>query len=317
MDSTQTRLDSNKYRNRNNLEISNANLFISNNNNPFLISPYAPPTNVAKETTVVDISIIISTLIGDLSSIINLSTFTLSISTIRPIPSDPNQEITIIASTLRLDVADTVIHGTLEVDGNSKFNNISTGYLFASVADISTLNVSTLNADTFNVNNFEASTITVSSLYGNNAFTNSLSTGQLFASVADISSLNVSTMSVSGNIYFSTLIGSTITANTMTIHSTLNVSSIDATGHISFVTMSGSTITTNTLIVHSTIDVSTVSTGNIHFEILGGAIGTISSFTFSSIHMLPGVVSSATTGINSSFIITIGGIKYKIPLELA
>ena len=317
MDSTQTRLDSNKYRNRNNLEISNANLFISNNNNPFLISPYAPPTNVAKETTVVDISIIISTLIGDLSSIINLSTFTLSISTIRPIPSDPNQEITIIASTLRLDVADTVIHGTLEVDGNSKFNNISTGYLFASVADISTLNVSTLNADTFNVNNFEASTITVSSLYGNNAFTNSLSTGQLFASVADISSLNVSTMSVSGNIYFSTLIGSTITANTMTIHSTLNVSSIDATGHISFVTMSGSTITANTLIVHSTIDVSTVSTGNIHFEILGGAIGTISSFTFSSIHMLPGVVSSATTGINSSFIITIGGIKYKIPLELA
>ena len=317
MDSTQTRLDSNKYRNRNNLEISNANLFISNNNNPFLISPYAPPTNVAKETTVVDISIIISTLIGDLSSIINLSTFTLSISTIRPIPSDPNQEITIIASTLRLDVADTVIHGTLEVDGNSKFNNISTGYLFASVADISTLNVSTLNADTFNVNNFEASTITVSSLYGNNAFTNSLSTGQLFASVADISSLNVSTMSVSGNIYFSTLIGSTITANTMTIHSTLNVSSIDATGHISFVTMSGSTITTNTLIVHSTIDVSTVSTGNIHFEVLGGAIGTISSFTFSSIHMLPGVVSTATTGINSSFIITIGGIKYKIPLELA
>ena len=214
-------------------------------------------------------------------------------------------------------MADTVIHGTLEVDGNSKFNNISTGYLFASVADISTLNVSTLNADTFNVNNFEASTITVSSLYGNNAFTNSLSTGQLFASVADISSLNVSTMSISGNIYFSTLIGSTITANTMTIHSTLNVSSIDATGHISFVTMSGSTITTNTLIVHSTIDVSTVSTGNIHFEILGGAIGTISSFTFSSIHMLPGVVSSATTGINSSFIITIGGIKYKIPLELA
>ena len=317
MDSTQTRLDSNKYRNRNNLEISNANLFISNNNNPFLISPYAPPTNVAKETTVVDISIIISTLIGDLSSIINLSTFTLSISTIRPIPSDPNQEITIIASTLRLDVADTVIHGTLEVDGNSKFNNISTGYLFASVADISTLNVSTLNADTFNVNNFEASTITVSSLYGNNAFTNSLSTGQLFASVADISSLNVSTMTVSGDIYFSTLIGSTITANTMTIHSTLNVSSIDATGHISFVTMSGSTITTNTLIVHSTIDVSTVSTGNIHFEVLGGAIGTISSFTFSSIHMLPGVVSTATTGINSSFIISIGGIKYKIPLEVA
>ena len=309
--------DSNKYRNRNNLEISNANLFISNNNNPFLISPYAPPTNVAKETTVVDISIIISTLIGDLSSIINLSTFTLSISTIQPIPSDPNQEITIIASTLRLDVADTVIHGTLEVDGNSKFNNISTGYLFASVADISTLNVSTLNADTFNVNNFEASTITVSSLYGNNAFTNSLSTGYLFASVADISSLNVSTMTVSGDIYFSTLIGSTITANTMTIHSTLNVSSIDATGHISFVTMSGSTITTNTLIVHSTIDVSTVSTGNIHFEILGGAIGTISSFTFSSIHMLPGVVSTATTGINSSFIISIGGIKYKIPLEVA
>ena len=124
-------------------------------------------------------------------------------------------------------------------------------------------------------------------------------------------------MSVSGNIYFSTLIGSTITANTMTIHSTLNVSSIDATGHISFVTMSGSTITTNTLIVHSTIDVSTVSTGNIHFEVLGGAIGTISSFTFSSIFIQPNnVAPDPGTVFNSSFIINIGGIPYKIPLVL-
>ena len=283
MDSTQTRLDSNKYRNRNNLEISNANLFISNNNNPFLISPYAPPTNVAKETTVINIDETISTLIGNLSSVINLSTFTLSISTIQPIPSDPNQEITIIASTLRLDVADTVIHGTLEVDGNSKFNNISTGYLFASVADISTLNVSTLNADTFNVNNFEASTLSVSSFYGNNAFTNSLSTGYLFASVADISSLNVSTISASGTILFSTLIGSTITGNTFTVHSTLNAS--------------------------------TISTSNIFFETLNGGKGTISEFTFSSIYMSPGVISTAATTLHSSFIISIGANKYKIPLE--
>lgn len=267
MDSTQPGLDTNKYRNRNNLQISNANLFISNNNNPFLISPYAPPTNVAKETTVVDISLTISTLIGNLSSVINLSTFTLSISTIQPIPSDSSQTLTIIASTLILDVADTVIQGTLEVEGNSKFNHISTGYLFASVADIS--------------------------------------------------SLNVSTISASGTILFSTLIGSTITANTMTIHSTLQVSSIDATGHISFVTMSGSTITGNTFTVHSTLNASTISTGNINFLTLDGGKGTISEFTFSSIHMLPGVVSTATTGINSSFIISIGGIKYKIPLEVA
>ena len=317
MDVNQLGRNSSKYNDRNNLQISNADLFISNNNNPFLISPYAPPANVAKQTSVINIDETISTLIGNLSSVINLSTFTLSISTIQPVPSDPLQTITIIASTLMLDVADTVITGTLEVEGNSKFNNISTGYLFASVADISSLNVSTLNVDTISVNNFEASTLTVSSLYGDKAFTNSLSTGQLFASVADISSLNVSTMSVSGNIYFSTLIGSTITANTMTIHSTLNVSSIDATGHISFVTMSGSTITANTLIVHSTLYASTVSTGNIFFETLDGGKGTISEFTFSSINMVPGVISTAATTLHSSFIISIGGIKYKIPLEVA
>jgi len=317
MDVNQLGRNSSKFNDRNNLQISNADLFISNNNNPFLISPYAPPANVAKQTTVINIDETISTLIGNLSSVINLSTFTLSISTIQPVPSDPLQIITIIASTLMLDVADTVITGTLEVEGNSKFNNISTGYLFASVADISSLNVSTLNVDTISVNNFEASTLTVSSFYGDKAFTNSLSTGQLFASVADISSLNVSTISASGTILFSTLIGSTITANTMTINSTLQVSSIDATGHISFVTMSGSTITGNTFTVHSTLNASTISTGNIHFEVLDSVIGTISSFTFSSIHMLPGVVSTATTGINSSFIISIGGIKYKIPLELA
>jgi hypothetical protein len=315
MDANQLGRNSSKFNDRNNLQISNADLFISNNNNPFLISPYAPPANVAKETTVVDINETISTLIGNLSSIINLSTFTLSISTIQPIPSDPNQEITIIASTLRLDVVDTVIYGTLEVDGNSKFNNISTGYLFASVADISTLNVSTFNANTLNINNFQASTITVSSLYGNNAFINSLSTGQLFASVADISSLNVSTISASGTISFSTLIGSTITANTMTIHSTLNVSSIDATGHISFVTMSGSTITANTVTIHSTLNASTISTSNINFLTLDGGKGTISEFTFSSINMVPGVISTAATTFHSSFIINIGANKYKIPLE--
>ena len=315
MDVNQLGRNSSKYNDRNNLQISNADLFISNNNNPFLISPYAPPANVAKQTSVINIDETISTLIGNLSSVINLSTFTLSISTIQPVPSDPLQTITIIASTLMLDVADTVITGTLEVEGNSKFNNISTGYLFASVADISSLNVSTLNVDTISVNNFEASTLTVSSLYGDKAFTNSLSTGQLFASVADISSLNVSTMSVSGNIYFSTLIGSTITANTMTINSTLQVSSIDATGHISFVTMSGSTITANTLIVHSTLYASTVSTGNIFFETLDGGKGTISEFTFSSINMVPGVISTAATTLHSSFIISIGANKYKIPLE--
>lgn len=315
MDANQLGRNSSKFNNRNNLQISNADLFISNNNNPFLISPYAPPTNVAKQTTVTNIDETISTLVGNLSSVINLSTFTLSISTIRPIPSDPNQEITIIASTLRLDVVDTVIYGTLEVDGNSKFNNISTGYLFASVADISSLNVSTFNANTLNISNFQASTITVSSLYGNNAFTNSLSTGQLFASVADISSLNVSTMSVSGTILFSTLIGSTITANTMTINSTLQVSSINATGHISFVTMSGSTITGNTFTVHSTLYASTVSTGNINFLTLDGGKGTISEFTFSSINMIPGVISTAATTLHSSFIINIGASKYKIPLE--
>jgi hypothetical protein len=47
----------------------------------------------------------------------------------------------------------------------------------------------------------------------------------------------------------------------------------------------------------------------------GGGKGTISEFTFSSINMVPGVISTAATTLHSSFIINIGANKYKIPLE--
>ena len=94
--------------------------------------------------------------------------------------------------------------------------------------------------------------------------------------------------------------GSNISVSTMTVHSTLNVSSVTATGNISFQTMSGNTI-------------GVVNYGN--FQTMGVADGTISTLRFSSIYMEPGTLSSAPGTITSSFIIYIGSVAYKIPLE--
>ena len=146
MDPNQRDKDSKKYLERRDLSLSNANLFISNNSNPFLISPYSPPTNIAKQSQVNNINIVISSLIGNLGAVINLSTLTLSISTIQPPPFGP-QDLTIRASTLYIDTEITDITGELNV------SSISTGYLFASAANFSTLTVSTFNISNENIIN--------------------------------------------------------------------------------------------------------------------------------------------------------------------
>ena len=177
--SAQTK-DSSIYRNRLNLYQSNS--FFSNNNNPFLISPFQFPSNVASETSVIiissivsQISSVISTLIGNLSSVINIETYTLCISTIVPCPP-PNNTITI----------DSAI---LNVTGNSYFDYISSGTIYSN----------TLYSNTINFTTLTGSTITTNELTVN-------------------STINASTIT-SKNINFTTLIGSTITTNELTISS--------------------------------------------------------------------------------------------------
>ena len=292
--------DSKKFNDKRNLTLQNANMFISNNNNPFLVSPYSYPTNVAKQSQVNNISSLISSLIGNLSSIIDLTTYTLSISTITNVPSDVSQTVTISTFQIILNAPKTTITADLTVDGESYFigstffNTISTGILYASVAAISSLSVSTINVNDENINfltvnsTLNASTISTTNLFATNGLISSLtvstinvndeninfltvnstlnastiSATNLFATNGSISSLTTSSFNVN-TINFLTMTGSTITANTITVNSTLNISSMSATGHISFITLTGSNITTNELTVNSTILTSTIETHRI------------------------------------------------------
>ena len=74
------------YLSRNDPSKNNANLYIANNANPFLISPYAPTnlTGFAKLDIVLDISSLVSSIYSSFNGVVDLNTFTLSISTIQP-----------------------------------------------------------------------------------------------------------------------------------------------------------------------------------------------------------------------------------------
>ena len=93
------------YKKRSNLDWGNANTFNTTFNNPFLVTTYNQQNlgSYATVNSITDISSIISSLIGGLSSLIDVSTFTLRISTIEAVQSDPNRTVTINASTLRLN----------------------------------------------------------------------------------------------------------------------------------------------------------------------------------------------------------------------
>jgi hypothetical protein len=67
-------------------EYTNANLFISNNANPFLISPYTPinPGQYTKVTITQEIQDQLSSIISSFSSIINITDYSIRLSTIYP-----------------------------------------------------------------------------------------------------------------------------------------------------------------------------------------------------------------------------------------
>jgi hypothetical protein len=66
----------------NNIIKSNYNGFASNNNNPFLVSPYAPPANMVTTSQIVTINTSITIINQNLSTLFDLNTLTLKISTI-------------------------------------------------------------------------------------------------------------------------------------------------------------------------------------------------------------------------------------------
>ena len=177
--------DSTKYKNRTNIYQSNSNLFLSNNNNPFLITPFQVPTNVAKQTIVNDISSIVSTLIGDLSSIINIDTYTLCISTITPCPTNT---LTISSGIFNLNSLNANFNtSNLNVSGNAYFNYIDSGTIDVGTVNFTTMTGSTITTNTLQVNStINASTINTSTLSTNTLQVNS---------TINASTINTSTLS--------------------------------------------------------------------------------------------------------------------------
>ncbi len=313
--------DSKRFQERRNLNITNANMYISNNNNPFLVSPYSFPTgNFAKKSQIADITSIISTFIGDVSSIVNLVDFSLTISTITNIPSD--NTVTISTTNFIIDAVQTTVNGPLvatsslfastfstgEITTNSLSVNstIITSTLQAINIQFSTLSGLTINAVTVNAtdiffNTLAGSTIQASTISAPNIFfntlqgqlilTSSIETGSILTSTVLASSILTST--IDGRIgNFSTLQASNLFASTLNV-STLLTSTID--GQIgNFSTLNASTML-----------ISSISTSHIE----------VKELIFSSICMSPVYISTAVTTFNSSILICIDGQTWKIPIE--
>lgn len=112
----------------------NANTFAIGNLNQFQVSPFAPATG----TDITSLSTALSTCCGELSSIVDFTTYTLSISTITPVPTsiNPSQTITLQGSTINLN-ASTGINFTTLIGSTISTPN----------AQISSLNVSTITSD--------------------------------------------------------------------------------------------------------------------------------------------------------------------------
>ncbi len=340
--------NSKRFQERRNLNITNANMFISNNNNPFLVSPYSFPTgNFAKKSDINTISNIISTFIGDVSTVINLEDFSLSISTITNIPS--GSAVTVSTSQFVIDAPLTTIVGDLTISNiltTSSLNasNITTDFLtanstiiastldatniqfitltgttinatdiFFNTLDGSTIQASTISAPYINFTTIQGQLILVSSIETHNIQSNTIQTSTIIASTIDAHIGNFSTLQVS------TLLASTIDAqigNFSTLQvSTLLASTIDA--HIgNFSTLQVSTLLASTIDAQignfSTIQASTILTSSISSLRLE-----VKELVFSSICMAPVYISTAVTTFHSSILICLGGQTWKIPIEAA
>jgi len=117
----------------------NANAFAIGNLNQFQVSPFAPAT----ATDLTALSSQISTCCGELNSIVNFSTYTLSISTIVPVATNPSQTITMQGSTININANQINLNGVTGI----QFTNLVGTSLSSTTAQISSLNVSTITSD--------------------------------------------------------------------------------------------------------------------------------------------------------------------------
>jgi hypothetical protein len=189
--------------------ILNAPNFLSNNNNPFLVSPFTPTTNIVKKSQLSSIIIVIAAIEAELSTLFDFNTMTLRITNITN--SAGGNSVTISTTnlnldgtTINIDAQDTTITGNVYFSNNTYFSSINASTITAKNISFSTLTGSTINAQTINASNITFSTLT----------------GSTISALA----INASTINAS-NITFSTLTGSTISALTLNA-STINASNI-------------------------------------------------------------------------------------------
>jgi hypothetical protein len=194
--------DAATFERRNDIYTQNANMFISNNANPFLISPYGPPANLISKQLLAQLSSIVSTLAYSLSTIIDINTFTLRISTIRPVAGQST--ITLNTNTLNINAAPTFGPPpvpSMNVSISSFFSTINTNYLtvnstltvstITGSANFTTLRGTTLVTSTIDVSTIRASTIVTSSLFTSSLNTSSIVTSTLFAANAVTTDITV------------------------------------------------------------------------------------------------------------------------------
>jgi hypothetical protein len=337
MNSSDRASDTRRFQERRNLAVTNANLFIANNNNPFLISPYSPPTNIARQSQITDINDLISSVEGNLATVIDLTTWTLRINTITNGPI--SNTVQIVAPDILLDatVGDVVIEavdivrlsgneidlnavtttringgtdvnitaptinmlGSVYFPGNTYFNNISTNILNASVAGISSLTVSTVTVGNLVVNNMTVR----STLNASTTNTNYISTGVIFADFGSISTLNASTLTSSEIetnylTVFSTLTAST--TNTNSVSTNLLFADVGSISTLNTSTVMSSEIDTNYLTVNNILNASTTNTNSVSTGILNAGAGSINSLAVTTLNAAGNITFQTMTGSNIS-----------------
>ena len=129
----------------------NANTFAIGNLNQFQVSPFIPTTS----TDITGLSNSLSTFstcCGNVSTVFDFTTYTLSISTIVPIRSDPSQTVTMNVSTLQMNA-------------NAMNMNIDTALTISTpLITFSTLVGSTITANTISCSKLQISTVGTNSV---------------------------------------------------------------------------------------------------------------------------------------------------------
>jgi hypothetical protein len=234
--------------------------FASNNNNPFLVSPYSPVNLGAFATNnfVNEVSTIVSTLFGNLASVLDVATYTLNINTIQPMPvtNNPNQSILMKMSTLTMNAPFYINVNTPRVNMSQDLhvgNNLVAQNLYFSTATGSTISTFTSNtsgqltATNMSFVKMNGDTITTSTLN-----VSTISSTKLFINVPSVLSISTPTVNMSQdlfvshnliaqNLYFSTATGSTISTFTSNTSGQLTAT------NMGFLTMTGDTINTSTI----------------------------------------------------------------------